>query len=302
MFTTSPVAAQINPPQSNPLQMVEQLALARNLMNQNQLFQAQRAGGNAFLSAAAAPGGLTAQGLAQNLQGAGPDAGLVAPELLGAGLQQRTSAQALAATQYQALQTQTGAVPPDMSITDPDARLADQRTRAAALIQRGVQAGVYPAEMAASYVGNGMPDLPAVVKEAAVASGSAPDVEAQFGQTALQNLGGAVQGVNVNRVQNTVSPQGAPIQTTRSPEAMGAPISVIGPSGAPEMHPSSDFIDGQGNVKPGVAPPVVGWAPGVAEARSSNLQSQQAQGNALMESYCWLGRALQPARRNVKYA
>lgn len=282
-FDTSNVAATVGQgvPQPNALETVSHFAALQNALNQNREFQARIAAGRAFQGAINPDGTVNANRLSTGLQD--PRAALFAAPMLGEGasvtgqnIANVTGQQGLASNRIEALRKTIGGIPPGPK----------QTAQALEALHRGVQTGLWTAEDAAAYTGNGLPDL---IPASAIQSGSESAQAAQFGTPTAINTGPGTVVENVNRAAGTISPMGF-IQSAQTPSEMGQLVTYTDAQGVTHEVPKSVVQTGQGtpipNV-PGITGPHGEIATGIgpqAMATATGTGAAQAQAAAGLQA------------------
>lgn len=269
-FDTSNVAATVGQgvPQFDPFATIGKFAATQNALNQNRLFQAQQAGGQAYAASLNPDGSINQNALTARLQNGGPLMGLVAPQLSQEGQTFATGAQTLAKSRFDAGQNILGAVLPDQTITDPNARRADQYKRASAALGRAVQAGILPADVAGQIVGNGFPGLAIedAAQQAAMQTQNAPEVAQQVGTPVTTDQGGATLVANLKPAQGSYAPI-AVIPHTLAPGQVNTPAYE---RYNPVTHQMETVTQGQAASAPPAGPIAAGPALGEPEAAAGS--------------------------------
>jgi hypothetical protein len=240
------IAANIGKGQGNDLiGMVGRFADIQNAVNQNRLFQGRQAAGAALQQSIDPSTGQVNFDTFNRLIQGNPQIAPYAQEALqasltarGQNIQNTTGQTALQGAYTANLRKVIAAVPPG----------PNQPQQVISAIKKGADMGLYPADLAASFVGGqdlsdgtSMSDL---VKQATIANGEAAPMEAQFGTSESLKTGGTDQAVNVNRVTGTrtnMSGDAANVQMTLTPESKAARQPVV-VGGAPASVPTSALV------------------------------------------------------------
>lgn len=257
----------------DPVAQIGKLATVQNQLNENRLFQGQTAAGQAFQQSINPETGLLDSTQYNKLIRANPRIAPYAADALKNGLEAQSKVIANTTNQTSLQTAYTKNLTEDIGGQDPNA--------IPGLIVRGVATGRYPQDVAAAYLGGGLPiggqtfgdRMSALSKQSAIQGGSATAMEAAYGSTDLHDTGSGLQGVNTNRVTGQVKPVGEAIAKTLTPEAKLPRVNTVGPQGQPQTVPQGALADDLGNPKPvpGVTGPHgelgSGLPPGVGEAR-----------------------------------
>ena len=190
-WETSNVAATVGQgvPQFNPLQTVGNIATIQNQINQNRLFQAQQAGGNALLNATGPDGAINQGSLRNNLMGMGPNAGLVAAQTLGQGQDLQRGGLANAGARISTMQAALASVPP-VNPADPTDVARFNRQYNATLLA-GAKQGLWSSDDAANASGGNINGLTSqeVQRQATLRAGNAIQLEQATGKAGLTDNG-----------------------------------------------------------------------------------------------------------------
>jgi hypothetical protein len=274
-----------------PVENLGKIAAVQNQINQNKLFQGQQAAG-AALQAATGPDGAIDFAKARELVSRDPRVAPFALDAINKLLtnQGQSIGNTSAQTQLQGLQTKNlrqviGAVPPG----------ADQPSRILAAITKGAQMGLYPADMAAGFVG-GTPlsdgtSWAEIAKQSALANESGPEITAQVGTPETVSTGARNLAVSVNPVtheRNAMGGDAASIAMTLTPEAKAQRVQTVGAKGEPETVPQASLVDEAGNPKPSALTGPggtlkAGLSPAAQAAQGVTGQGNAAQGMALQQ-------------------
>jgi hypothetical protein len=268
---------------------VGKVAAVQNQINQNKLFQGRQAAGEALQQSIDPSSGQIDFNTFNKLVQANPKIAPYAQEAVqnalvsrGQGITNTTGQTALQATYTQNLRKVIGSVPPG----------PNQGQQVISAIAKGAQMGLYPSDLAASFVGgqamNDGTTIADLVKQATIANGEAAPMEAQFGTAGEVGTGGKNVAVDVNRVtgeRTALGGDAASLQMTQTPgeKAQRVPFVDRG-TGQPGTVAQSAITTDTGEPKaaPGVSGPngelATGLAPGEAEAIAApkGVQAQQA--------------------------
>ena len=253
-WETSDVAATVGQgvPQPNPLQTIGNFANIQNQLNQNRLFQAQQMGGNALLQSATPQGGVDQNALIRNLQAGGPNAGLVAPEMLANGQLLQQSQLANSGTRIGAMKAALANIPPPNPTIPSD--MERFNSQYAATLSAGAQQGLWTAQDAANATGGNIAGLsPAeVVRQAALQAGNATQVEQAVGKADLTSTGGVLTPTikTIGPNGETVAPiaGASSIPLTLSPETEASRQNIV-VGGVPSSVPTSALVTPTGQPK-----------------------------------------------------
>lgn len=238
----------------NPVDQLGKLATVQNAVNENRLFQGRQAAGQAAQQSVG-PDGQVDYNRAASLVSQNK---LIAPYALqalgelqtqrGQQISNTTGQTSLQAAYAQNLRKVIASVPPG----------ANQPQQVISAINKGVQMGLYPGDIAASFVGgqslNDGTTMADLVKQAAIGSGDASAQSAQFGDAVNIDNGSNIQPTAINRVAGTTAPIGAPIAKTLTPESKAAPRNVTNQAtGIAEQVPTSALVTDTGEPRPNVA-------------------------------------------------
>lgn len=266
----------------NALGALGQMAETMNAVNQNRLFIGREVAGRALQQSINPQTGEIDFARFNKLITANPRVAPYAQEALSQALAQRgqdilnTTSKAKLTEVYSAnIRQDIGAT------TSPSAALL--------AIQRGIAAGRYPKEFAVGFIGD--TDLNALVKEAAIASGSETAMEAQFGTPGTVDTGGEIKAVTTNRITGQRTAMGgdaAEIDKELSPETLATRVPMVGPNNVPVSVPQSALVDetGQPKVSALTGPSgeiKTGLAPGVSEAAGTAGQASANMAMALVQ-------------------
>lgn len=280
---------------NNLFDVIGKFATIQNQVNQNLLFQGRQAAGQALQQSIDPSTGQIDFNNVNRLIQANPKIAPYAQQAVsealaarGQSITNQTGQTALQGAYTKNLRQVIASVPPG----------PNQPQQVISAIGKGAQMGLYPADLAASFVGGQslsdgttMADL---VKQATIANGEAAPMEAQFGTTEELNTGGKNVALNANRVtgeRNAMGGNAPSVEMTLTPEGEAQRIPTVGPDGQPKTVPQSAVVTPTGMPKGSATPAgpngelATGLAPGEAEAIGAPKAVQAAQAAELGKVY-----------------
>lgn len=279
MALDASIITQAQAPAFNPLQTVSQLQALQNAQNQNKLFQARQAAGQDYQGAIGPDGQVNQNAFLQALAG-DRAAAPMAQEAGGNSLVQRgqqisNTAANLGVTQsYAANLRKVAGTVPALGNGQPDL------PSTLAAIKAGADAGLYPADFAASIAGDGA-KLATFAKAAAISGDAGANAEgAMFGNPTQISTGGAIKSERVNSVIGDVTPMtgaGANIPVTMTPGEKASRVPFVGADGSLHSAPVADLATPTGAPTPAGHNLQTGLAPGVAEGAAQAAAGAAAQ-------------------------
>lgn len=292
-FDTTPVAAQVTvpQPQQTPTQALGGFAELQNAFNQNKMFQAKALAGQ-YISQSVGPDGQPDVGKLNKFLQSDPRTAPYAADILqsaaslqGQGITNQTGQTNLRQQQYQNLQRDIATYGHTSTAKDPAQQLIENQRAAARAIAQGVQAGRYPADLAAPYMGGvGQSNFSDDVRAATIAgAGGAGAQTAMTGTPTLVAHGGGTSIEAVNPYQGTSAPMGE-VPNTLSPGEESSLVDTVDASGQHKLIPKSAIVTPTGQPKPNVpgltdqsGALTASLPPGGAEARAAQGQASGAQ-------------------------
>lgn len=276
-FETTNVAAQTTAP--NPLQTVEGLANVQNSLNQNKLFQAKAIAGR-MLEQSTGPDGQPDLGRFSAALQSDPRTAPFAQEALQGvaalrqtGIQNQGLQLGVAKTQYDNLRNVAATAGNTSTATDSNARHAENTKNAALAISKGVSAGIFSPEMAASYLGSG--DLTNDIRAATIGgSGGEGAQTALTGKISQVTTPQGIVSTNQNPYLgqhgevNTSGGNANFIQNQLSKQDLVAPVDAVNPDGSKTRTLLGKYINQDGSTT-GTPLPLIDAGPLTNTARAA---------------------------------
>lgn len=280
-FETTDIAAKVGTEPVNPLKNLGQFAEIQNSLNKNKLFQAQSLAGQ-YLENATGPDGQPDFGKFTEALKSDPRTAVFAPTILQdvatlrqTGIANQQAQTNLTKSQYNNLRNIAANYGNVSTSSDPVLRAKENQKAAAAAIAKGVSSGMYPADMAAEFMGSG--DFSDAIRAATISGeGGAGAQEALAGTPQVVSTPQGTYLQSVNKYQNTVEPmvgKGAFIPNNLSPGQLAEPIDVVDQStGSKSRHTLGEYLNPNATWKTAERP-LVDLGPLSATARAAYGQA-----------------------------
>lgn len=286
-FETTDIAAKagVGVEPVNPIKTVAGLTDLQNSLNTNKFFQAKTLAGR-YLEQATGPDGQPDFNKFTSALKADPRTSVFAPEILQGvanlkqtGIANQQAQTNLSRTQYGNLQHVAATFGNSSTSQNPAIRNTENQKAAAAAIAKGVKSGMYPAEMAAQFMGSG--DFTDALRAATISGEGSP--AAQTAMTGTVTPVAVNQGVKMENINpyhgatgtvESTDGSGSFIPNELSDKDLATEINVVDlQSGNKKAATYGQFFDRTGHLKSGIQAPVMDLGPLSATARAAYGQA-----------------------------